>query len=202
MNLTPAFFESFWQALLDRHVRSSLNKEDAVRYAFFHTLTHQTDTDQADIHLETHHLDLAGHKEIDLLVPPGEQVPGLLVEFKFDRELTPGEGERPRNVNRTNRVAAVLKDLCRLSMYDRAGRWQRLFVYVTHDEMANHFSRSAAFRALFNEGRNLDLHHLLSLGQSSSYTRVLGDLRGTGHVNLLYRVDQAGLHLRVFEVTS
>lgn len=200
MHLTPAFFESFWQALLDRQARGSLNKEDAVRYAFFHTLVTQSGIHQADIHLETQHLGLAGHKEIDLLVPPREPLAGLLAEFKFDRELTPRDGAR-RNVNRTSRVADVLKDLCRVSTYDQAGHWRRLFVYVTHDEMVNHFSRSAAFGTFFNHAQQLELQELLGRAQSASYTRVLGDLRGTGRVSLLHRTDQAGLHIRVFEVT-
>jgi hypothetical protein len=189
------FFEAFWQAVLDRRLRGSLNKEDAVRYAFFHALTTTVGIQQADIHLESQHTGLEGRKEIDLLVPPLQGQAGLLTEFKFDRQQEAG------NVNRTHRVGAVFKDLYRLSRYDPQGSWIRLFVYITEGEMARHFrSTRLGLSGFFDGPLDTTLDGLFTLGSVATIQTHIAGLQSQARVRQVFRQDQGELYLRLYQV--
>lgn len=199
--LSAAFYGYFWQAVLARQQRGSLNKEDALRYAFFHSLTACAGIDQADIHLESHHMHLEGNKEIDLLVPPTSEHCGLIVEFKFHRQLVRKEGQRQHNHARTTHAASLSKDLHRIGAYEPGSNWQRLLVYVTDDEMAGYLHRNELYSPLYNGLNPVAVQALIEGNPSKSYQKVVEGLKTDVVAALVSRLDEGSLHLRVFEVS-
>jgi hypothetical protein len=194
-------FKAFNQLLHRRRARGSLNKEDAIRYSFFHALVTTGLVDPADVFLETLHTGLAGRREVDLMVPRREGTPGLLIEFKYDTRLQ-GSG----NLNRTKRAAAVLFDLYRLSTYEPEQPWRRLMVYVSESEMVGHFRSARNGLADFFDGpADSDIGALVQANTGKTFTASFGDTVPNTRTRIIFKADQEGgdgLWVRVFETTA
>lgn len=193
-------FRNFTQLLHQRQLRGSLNKEDAVRYSFFHALVTTGGIDQADIFLETPHLGLEGFKEIDLMVPPQESREGLLLEFKYDTRPPGG-----RNINSTDRGAALLRDLYRLSTYEPEKHWRRLMVYVSDNAMANYFRKPGnGLTTFFDSQEESDIANLVLANTGRTYTKAFKGIVPSTRSRVLFRADQEGaetLCIRMFETS-
>ncbi|TET89624.1 MAG: hypothetical protein E3J35_09450 [Methanomassiliicoccales archaeon] len=128
-----AILKRFAELLDDRFSKEVFTTEDSVRYTLFYCLIREGGIHPSDVILEHPHPQIP-RAEVDLFIPPKDGSPGLVFEFKFDREMPSG-----RNQNKTQKAGKLFADIYRLNLFAVEGNIRRFFVYVTDREMAVYF---------------------------------------------------------------
>ena len=122
-------FSSLLAKRLEKRVYTT---EDAIRYTFFYSLINKSEIDISDIILEYPHPYIK-KAEIDTYVYPNNLTQGLVVEFKYDRQMPSGHSSP-----RPQKAGKLFNDIYRLSKFDTTEGMRLLFIYVTDNEMAKY----------------------------------------------------------------
>lgn len=192
-------FNEFSDLMQERISRSVHTTEDSIRYTFFHAVTNSLSLRPPDVILEYPHPTIE-KKLVDTVVPPKDTRPGLVLEFKYDRENPGG-----RNQPKTMKAGMVFKDLFRLARFDLEN-YRRFFVYATDREMAVYFgNRPHRLEDFFNleEGCELRIDDEYMARRPATFVKAVGDLFiGCTVTCHLERVVGSNLWLRIYEITT
>jgi len=154
-------FELFYRLLYTRFNLSLYTTEDSIRYTFFYSLTNCLHLEPHEIILEYPHPQINMAK-VDTFIPYLKDK-CVAIEFKYHRAI-PGDGNQPMPQN----AGRIFRDIFRLSRFTGERDTERLFVYCTDNEMANHFrNRNNVLTEFFdlqhNETLRINREHFVDM---------------------------------------
>ena len=188
-------FDSFANLLKERTHFKIPTTEDAVRYLFFHTMTHHLKISPNDMLLESPHPDDKKQK-VDMIISSSETRPELAFEFKFHRCMKKTNG-------RTTHAGQLFNDVFRLAMYKKYKENSRCFVvYATDSTMMNYFCNQ---ENNLDDFFNLDVDKSLHIGEIyvKNHAPTFIDNCKTVYdcdVSTRLNMDFDNLYVRIFEV--
>ncbi len=171
--------------------------EDSIRYTFFVALLKTTSITPDEVILEYPHPKISG-AEVDTYIPSTLERGGLIVEFKYDREIPSG-----KNLPRPQKAGKLFSDIYKLIKFDVDPRASHWFIYLTDDEMRAYLRNernglSDFFELGFGSTIRVDERYISS--KSSTFKGAVGGIFNADIKSIWSEEMPNGHMLRVYEV--
>lgn len=198
------FEESYtrFSELLDQRFTTGVHTtEDSVRYTFFAAMMEKTTIQPHKVVLEYPHNTIA-KAEVDTYICTNKESDSV-IEFKYHRPIPSGA-----NAPRPQLAGGLFKDLFRLARFEPendAKKLNRLFIYVTAQEMNQYLSSKRnglnGFYGMPN-GEILTIDAQFVRDKSKTFVKSCGDITELS-VKMEYATNlSASHHLRIWSVST
>lgn len=157
--------------LLRRRLGQTHTSEDSMRYTFFSALVNNTNLQPHELILEYPHPKIPG-AEVDTYIPSINDRKGLVLEFKYDRQIPSG-----KNSPRPQKAGKLFNDMFRLTKFNTDTDALRWFVYLTDTEMASYFRNRQNGLTDFFElpvGQELTINDQYINARSETFQKAIG----------------------------
>ena len=187
-----------FSTLLKRRLGIVYTTEDSVRYTFFVALLKQTNIAPHEVILEYPHPKIP-RAEVDTYVPSTQERKGLILEFKYDREI-PSHTNSPR----PQKAGKLFNDIYKLTRFDADPDATLWLIYLTDGEMANYLRNAHNGLVDFFE---LPVGEVLKIDEnyiSSKSATFKGDIGGSTTVDIecIWNEEMPNQHeVRVYEIS-
>jgi hypothetical protein len=191
--------EKFSILLRNRLGSKILSTEDSIRYTFFAALLKKTNIASNEIIFEYPHPKISGAK-IDTYIPSTLERRGLILEFKYDREIPSG-----KNSPRPQKAGKLFNDIYRLTKFDVDPRATLWFIYLTDSEMATYLRNERNglvdfFELPFGSILRVDEKYISS--KSSTFQGAVGGFFNAD-IKSIWTEEMPNRHmLRIYEIST
>ena len=132
VSIMKEVLEEFSYLLGKRLSNGIYTTEDSVRYTFSIALLKKANIAPHEVILEYPHPTISGAK-IDTYLPSTSERAGLVVEFKYDRQIPSG-----KNSPKSQKAGKLFNDIFRLARFDKDDNATFWLIYLTDKEMASY----------------------------------------------------------------
>lgn len=191
--------EEFSILLRNRLSSNIVSTEDSIRYTFFAALLKRTNIAPNEIIFEYPHPKISG-AEVDTYIPSTLERRGLILEFKYDREIPSG-----KNSPRPQKAGKLFNDIYRLTKFDVDPRATLWFIHLTNSEMATYLRNGRNGLVDFFElpfGLTLRVDEKYISSKSSTFQGAVGGFFDA-NIESIWTEEMPNRHtLRIYEIST